>query len=128
MITAQLAKELGMDFGFELSPSAVFRHIGENVPAYSGMRYPLLKDETNPIQAKYKVGQTDVTEELGTVRSSVEALPDTGEKIYGTPRVGHELFRIGNLTDKVPQFHLLASGNPRPETTAISPLYQIARK
>ena len=29
------------------------------------------------------------------------------------------------LTDKVAQFHLLASGNPRPETTAISPLYQI---
>jgi hypothetical protein len=29
------------------------------------------------------------------------------------------------LTDKVAQFHLLANGNPRPETTAISPLYQI---
>jgi hypothetical protein len=29
------------------------------------------------------------------------------------------------LTDKVPQFRLLASGNPRPETTAVSPLYQI---
>jgi len=25
----------------------------------------------------------------------------------------------------VPQFRLLASGNPRPETTAASPLYQI---
>jgi hypothetical protein len=25
----------------------------------------------------------------------------------------------------VPQFHLLAAGNPRPETFAISPLYQI---
>ena len=125
MITAQLAKELGMDFGFELSATAVFRHLGENVPAYSGMRYPLLKDETSPVQARYSVRQTDVSEELGAVRNSVEALPDTGEKIYGTPKVGHELFRIGNLTDKVPQFHLLASGNPRPETTAISPLYQI---
>ena len=31
----------------------------------------------------------------------------------------------GVLTDKVDQFHLLASGNPRPETTAVSPLYQI---
>lgn len=128
MITAQLAKELGLDYGFELSPSAVFREIGEQVPAYSGMRYPLLKDETNPIQAKYRVRQTDVSEELAAVRNAVEALDDTGEKIYGTPKVGHELFRIGNLTDKVPQFHLLASGNPRPETTAISPLYQIARK
>jgi hypothetical protein len=29
------------------------------------------------------------------------------------------------LTDKVPQFHLLASGNPRPETVRVSPLYQI---
>ncbi len=128
MITAQLAKELGLDYGFELSPGAVFREIGEQVPAYSGMRYPLLKDETNPIQAKYRVGQTDVSEELAAVRSAVEALDDTGEKIYGTPKVGHELFRIGNLTDKVPQFHLLASGNPRPETTAISPLYQITVK
>ncbi|HEU4433426.1 MAG TPA: NADH-quinone oxidoreductase subunit NuoG [Pyrinomonadaceae bacterium] len=128
MITAQLAKELGMDFGFELSPSAVFRAIGEHVPAYSGMRYPLLKDETQPVQAKHAVVQTDVSEALAAVRNSVEALDETGEKIYGTPKVGHELFRIGNLTDKVPQFHLLASGNPRPETTAISPLYQITVK
>jgi NADH-quinone oxidoreductase subunit G len=128
MIIAQLAKELGLDYGFELSPGAVFREIGEKAPAYYGMRYPLLKDETNPIQAKYRVGQTDVSEELAAVRNGVEALDDTGEKIYGTPKVGHELFRIGNLTDKVPQFHLLASGNPRPETTAISPLYQITVK
>jgi predicted molibdopterin-dependent oxidoreductase YjgC len=126
MITAQLAKELGMDFGFEWSPSAIFRHIGEHVPGYSNMRYPLLKDESNPIQVKHSVGQTDVSEALAAVRNSVSALDETGEKIYGTPKVGHELFRIGNLTDKVPQFHLLASGNPRPETTAISPLYQIA--
>jgi predicted molibdopterin-dependent oxidoreductase YjgC len=125
MIVAQLAKELGLDFGFELSPSAVFRAIGEHVPAYSGMRYPLLKDETQPVQAKHSVVQTDVSEALAAVRNSVEAFDATGEKIYGTPKVGHELFRIGNLTDKVPQFHLLASGNPRPETTAISPLYQI---
>jgi NADH-quinone oxidoreductase subunit G len=128
MIVAQLAKELGLDFGFEMSPSAVFRAIGEQVPAYSGMRYPLLKDETQPVQAKHSVVQTDVSEALAAVRNSVEALDEAGEKIYGTPKVGHELFRIGNLTDKVPQFHLLASGNPRPETTAISPLYQITVK
>jgi hypothetical protein len=42
-----------------------------------------------------------------------------------TPEVGHELFKIGTLTGKVPQFHLLAEGNPRPETLRISPLYQI---
>jgi hypothetical protein len=29
------------------------------------------------------------------------------------------------LTEKSLQFQLLASGNPRPETTAVSPLYQI---
>ena len=53
VIISQLAKELGMDFGYEMSASAVFKEISEKVPAYSGMRYPLLKDETNPIQAKY---------------------------------------------------------------------------
>lgn len=125
MIVADLAKELGLDFGFELSPGNVFRSIAEKVPAYAGLRYPLLKDETRPVQAKYDVVQTDVSEALGALRQTIETLPNDGEKIYGTPKVGHELFRIGNLTDKVPQFHLLASGNPRPETTAISPLYQI---
>jgi hypothetical protein len=42
-----------------------------------------------------------------------------------TPKVGHELFKIGTLTDKVSQFHLLAAGNPRPDTVRVSPLYQI---
>jgi hypothetical protein len=48
-----------------------------------------------------------------------------GNKVAVTPDVGHELFKIGTLTDKVPQFHLLAAGNPRPETVRVSPLYQI---
>ena len=126
VIVSQLAKELGMDFGYEMSASAVFREIGENLPAYSGMRYPLLKDETNPVQAKYQVfDRADVSAEIATLRQCVEDLPDTGEKIMVTPDVGTELFKIGTLTDKVGQFHLLASGNPRPETTAVSPLYQI---
>ena len=126
MIVAQLAKELGMDFGYEMSASAVFREIGDRVQAYSGMRYPLLKDETNPVQAKYQVaGAGDISAEIEAVRSRVESLPDTGEKITVTPDVGTELFRLGMLTDKVAQFHLLANGNPRPETTAVSPLYQI---
>lgn len=129
VITSQLANELGLDFGFELSASAVFRDIAERVPAYSGMRYPLLKDETNPVQAKYSVvGPVDVSEEMAAVRNRVEALSDSGEKLTRTPKVGHELFKIGTLTDKVPQFHLLAAGNPRPETTAISPLYQITAR
>jgi NADH-quinone oxidoreductase subunit G len=126
VIVSQLAKELGMDFGYEMSASAVFKEICEQVPAYSGMRYPLLKDETNPVQAKYAVvDRADVSAEIAVLRQCVEDLPDTGEKIMVTPDVGTELFKIGTLTDKVGQFHLLASGNPRPETTAVSPLYQI---
>ena len=126
MITAQLANELKMNFGFEMSSSAVFREISERVPAYSGMRYPLLKDETTPVQARYEVGdQRDVSEALRSLRERVDALPEEGEKLAVTPDVGHELFKIGTLTDKVPQFHLLAAGNPRPETVRVSPLYQI---
>ena len=126
VIVSQLAKELGLDYGYDWSASAVFREIGEKVPAYAGMRYPLLKDETNPVQAKYHVVESaDLSAEIDAVRNRVEALPDTGEKINVTPEVGTELFRLGMLTDKVAQFHLLASGNPRPETTAVSPLYQI---
>jgi anaerobic selenocysteine-containing dehydrogenase len=125
MITAQLAKELGMDFGFEWSPSAIFRHIGEHVPGYSNMRYPLLKDETKPVQAKFEINSTDVNHALDVIREHVETLPDEGDKITVTPDVGTELFRLGRLTEKVGQFRLLAEGNPRPETTAVSPLYQI---
>ncbi|HKN83706.1 MAG TPA: molybdopterin-dependent oxidoreductase [Pyrinomonadaceae bacterium] len=126
MITAQLAKELGLDFDFELSASAVFRDIAQHVAAYSAMTYPRLKDETNPLQAKYEVRETDIAANVEAVRRHVETLPDSGEKVTVTPDVGVELFRLGMLTDKVSQFHLLASGNPRPETTAISPLYQIS--
>jgi NADH-quinone oxidoreductase subunit G len=125
IITAQLAKELGLDFGFELSASAVFREISEHVPPYQGMRYPLLKDESNPIQAKYEVKQLDRAQAIQSLRDRVQAMADEGDKVQTTPPVGHELFKIGTLTDRVPQFHLLASGNPRPATTSISPLYQI---
>ena len=134
MIVAQLAKELGLDWGYELSASAVFREIGEQVPAYSGMRYPLLKDESKPVQAKHVVngangaGANGSGSALSELRSHVETLEATGEKITVTPDVGTELFRLGRLTEKVPQFQLLANGNPRPETTAVSPLYQIGRK
>lgn len=127
MITAQLAAELGMDFGFEMSASAVFREIAERVPAYAGLRYPVLRDESNPLQAKYAIAdQRDISAELDTLRTQVQSLPEGGEKLTETPRVGHELFKLGTLTDKVPQFHLLADGNPRPETVRVSPLYQIA--
>lgn len=126
MITAELANELEMNFGFELSASAVFREIAERIPSYSGLRYPVLKDETNPVQARYKIAERrDLAEELKALRTSVEQMPSNGARLSGTPKVGHELFKIGTLTDKVPQFHLLAAGNPRPETVRVSPLYQI---
>ena len=124
MIVAQLAKELGMDFGYELSASAVFRDIAKNVSAYSGMTYPLLKDESKPVQAVYAVGMSD-SGNAAALRSRVESLEATGEKTNVTPDVGAGLFRLGMLTEKVDQFRLLAAGNPRPETTAVSPLYQI---
>ncbi|MFN2516237.1 MAG: molybdopterin-dependent oxidoreductase [Pyrinomonadaceae bacterium] len=126
MITAQLAAELGMNFGFEMSASAVFREIAERVPAYAGLRYPVLKDESHPVQAKYPIfEQRDLAAELISIRQTVQASADDGEKLTVTPKVGHELFKIGTLTDKVPQFHLLAGGNPRPDTVRVSPLYQI---
>jgi NADH-quinone oxidoreductase subunit G len=126
MITSQLAAELGMDFKFEMSASAVFNEIADRIPAYAGLRYPVLKDESNPIQAKYAVvEQRELATELIGLRQAVQHLPDTGEKLLVTPKVGHELFKIGTLTDKVGQFHLLAAGNPRPETVRVSPLYQI---
>jgi NADH-quinone oxidoreductase subunit G len=124
MITAQLGRQLGQDFGFEMSASAVFREIGERIPAYAGLRYPMLKDETKPIQVKHAIApQRDVSNELNVIRRAVENM--SGEKIFDPPPVGHELFRLGTLTEKVPQFHLLAAGNPKPETLLISPLYQI---
>jgi NADH dehydrogenase/NADH:ubiquinone oxidoreductase subunit G len=126
VITAQLATELGMDFGYQLSATAVFREIGEQVEAYHGMRYPLLKDETKPVQAKHRVdAASNYGPSLNALAERVSELPDEGAKDHSSVKVGHELFKIGTLTDKVPQFHLLASGNPRPDTTAISPLYQI---
>lgn len=126
VITSQLASELGVEFGFQMSASAVFKEIAERIPAYEGLRYPLLKDETNPVQARYAVKeQRDLSGEIESIRARVEALGETAEKITGTPEVGHELFKPGTLTGKVPQFPLLASGNPQPPTFAISPLYQI---
>ena len=126
LITAQLGKELGVDFGFEASASAVFREIAERIPAYAELRYPLLKDESQPVSVKHAIApKRDLASEIASIRRAIEGLSNDGEKIGDTPSVGHELFKLGTLTDKVPQFHLLAAGNPKPETFAISPLYQI---
>ena len=126
LIAAQMARELGVDFGFEMSASAVFREIGERVPSYSGLRYPLLKDESNPVQVKHAIArQRDLSNDLATIRTAVEAMDETANKEQLTPAVGHELFKLGTLTEKVPQFHLLAAGNPKPDNILVSPLYQI---
>jgi NADH-quinone oxidoreductase subunit G len=126
LIAVQLGRALGADLESEASASGIFREIGEQVPAYSGLRFPLLKDETKPVQVKHGiVAQRDLTAELAEIRKAVEAMDDNGEKVQLTPAVGHELFKLGTLTEKVPQFHLLAAGNPKPETFRISPLYQI---
>ena len=126
MITDQLARELGVEFGYGLSASAVFREISEQVPAYSGLRYPLFKDESQPVQAKHQVTSIeDLSPAIEALRNRVNEIDETPVKGSATPSVGHELFRISTLTDKVPQFHLLAAGNPEPETVRVSPLYQI---
>ena len=125
MITAQLAMELGVDFGFDMSASAVFRELSEKMPAFAGMRYPILKDEQNPVQVKHEARRTDISAAVESLGERVQAMTGSGKKSFATPDVGHELFKIGTLTDKVPQFHLLAGGNPRPESFLISPLYQI---
>jgi NADH-quinone oxidoreductase subunit G len=126
LITAQLAKELGVDFGFEMSASAVFHEIAERIAEYADLRYPLLKDESQPVSVKHAIApKHDLANSIATIRRAVEGLSDDGEKFGTTPSVGHELFKLGTLTDKVPQFHLLAAGNPRPASFAVSPLYQI---
>ena len=126
IITAQLAKELGVDFGFQMSASSVFSEIAATVPAYSELRYPLLKDESHPVQVKHAIApQRDVSSEIQELTRLVSELRSDAGKQTVTPKVGHELFKPGTLTGRVPQFPLLASGNPRPETVRISPLYQI---
>ena len=55
MITTLIARELGIDFGYDFSASMIFKGIADNVPAYAGLRYPALKDESNPVQVKHEV-------------------------------------------------------------------------
>lgn len=126
MITDELARELGVEYGFAMSASAVFREIGERVPAYAGLRYPALKDEAKPVQVRHAIGERlELKAWIDSVKQAVEKLDEIAAKESATPAVGHELFKLGTLTDKVPQFRLLAAGNPRPETFRVSPLYQI---
>lgn len=122
LITSLLASEMGVDFGYDLSASAVFRAIADSIPAYDGLRYPQLKDESNPVQVKHAItGNRGVPEEL---RRQVESIPSDGVKNIETPKVGHKLHRLTTMTSRTPQFHLLAHGNPKPENLLVSPLSQ----
>jgi NADH-quinone oxidoreductase subunit G len=126
IITSALAAALNADFGFQMSASAVFRELAEHVPAYAGLRFPLLKDESKPVQVKHALaGPQDVSAALNELRQRVQQLPAAGARQTETPKVGHELFKPGTLTSKTPQFPLLHAGNPKPPTVLISPLYQL---
>jgi NADH-quinone oxidoreductase subunit G len=125
MITTLIAREMGVDFGYDFSASMVFKALADVVPAYNGLRYPMLKDESNPAQAKYAaVGEKDLSTELDRLQQRVAALAENGEKNHEVPKVGHKLHRLTTMTSKTEQFHLLAHGNPKPENLLVSPLVQ----
>jgi NADH-quinone oxidoreductase subunit G len=125
-ITSQLAAALGRDLGFQMSSSNIFLEIARNVAAYEGLRYPLLKDESKPVQVRHaQAAGSAGASQIDSLREVVSELDESPDKLEETPPVGHELFKLGVLTSKVPQFHLLAAGNPEPESVLISPLYQI---
>ena len=124
IITSSVAKELGQDFGFNMSASAVFRQLCESVEAYNGLRYPDLKDESNPATANYGL---NAGADKAALVSAIEALVEengVGEKSNARPKVGHKLHRLTTMTSKTRQFHLLANGNPKPDNLLVSPLNQ----
>jgi NADH dehydrogenase/NADH:ubiquinone oxidoreductase subunit G len=125
MITAAVARALDADLGFDLSASGVFRAMADNIPAYNGLRYPALKDESNPIQIKHEIrSNTDLSIHVARLRESVATLSDNAGKNTERPRIGHKLHRLTVMTSRTEQFHLLAHGNPKPENLLVSPLIQ----
>ncbi len=125
MITSMIAKEMGVDFNYNFSASAVFKALADATVGYEGLRYPHLKDESKPAQVKYRIAEKkDLSKEMTAIRQRIEALPETNDKIIVTPKVGHKLHRLTTLTEKTAQFHLLAHGNPKPENLLVSPLVQ----
>ncbi|MBS1792873.1 MAG: molybdopterin-dependent oxidoreductase [Acidobacteria bacterium] len=125
LITSLIAREMGVDFGYNFAATMAFKAIADAVPAYEGIRYPALKDESRPVQVKHAISaKKDLSKEMDALKASVDKLPDAAEKITETPRVGHKLHRLTTLTSRTPQFHLLAHGNPKPENLLLSPLVQ----
>jgi hypothetical protein len=88
------------------------------------LRYPELKDESNPVQAKYEIASRDVSTAVEGLRKLVDAIQPAA-KNNEVPRVGYKLHRLTTMTSKTPQFHLLANGNPKPDNLLVSPLVQI---
>jgi len=125
MITASIARELGVDFGYDFSASMIFKAIADSVPAYAGLRYPALKDESNPVQIKHQInGNSGLSTYISRLRESVATLSDQENKNTERPKIGHKLHRVTVMTGKTEQFHLLAHGNPKPENLLVSPLMQ----
>jgi len=103
----------------------IFKGIADNVPTYTGLRYPALKDESNPVQVKHDVkANGGLSNYVATLRESVAKLGDDTGKNTERPRIGHKLHRVTVMTGKTDQFHLLAHGNPKPENLLVSPLVQ----
>ncbi|MDQ3321285.1 MAG: molybdopterin-dependent oxidoreductase, partial [Acidobacteriota bacterium] len=124
-ITSLIAREMGVDFGYNFAATAVFKALADAIPAYEGIRYPHLKDESRPVQVKHQiVEKLDLTGEIEILKQKVDAMPDEPGKNTVKPKVGHKLHRLTTLTSKTPQFHLLAHGNPKPENLLVSPLVQ----
>lgn len=125
MITYLIARQMGVDFGYDFSASTVFRQLADAIEPYNGIRYPHLKDESRPVQVKHKIWKKkDLKNQIEVLHERVVRMPEEVEKINITPRVGHKLHRLTTLTSKTPEFHLLAHGNPKPENVFVSPLLQ----
>jgi predicted molibdopterin-dependent oxidoreductase YjgC len=125
MITSLIAREMDVDFGYSFSAPTVFKSLSDSIPAYAGLRYPNLKDETKPVQVKHALTETrDLAVEIDALRSKVEAMPETAEKITDVSGDWDKLHRVTTMTGKTRQFHLLANGNPKPENLLVSPLEQ----
>ena len=125
MITTLIARELGVDFGYDFSASMIFKGIADSVRAYTGLRYPALKDESRPVQAKHEIkANSGLSTYVARLRESFATLANDPGKNTERPKIGHKLHRVTVMTGKTEQFHLLAHGNPKPENLLVSPLVQ----
>jgi hypothetical protein len=107
-----------------MSATAVFKAISDSVPAYAGIRYRDLKDESRPVQVKHEIKSGPATAAIDVLTQRVNSISDAGEKNNVVPKVGHKLHRLTTMTSKTAQFHLLAHGNPKPENLLVAPLRQ----